>query len=171
MLSRKAEVRSRLQQSELLIFSMICERSEVSCFTLYKQPHVIFLPLSHTHTGAHTPPRLFQEDTITGLASASVPFLKLINAACDMGGHQEVFQPLLSSSSFPSSLLPPPHPPPKKLLNWGFILAARTHLKVVVGRDFVTLFRHRRGHLTRSVARFLLTGMTCGDWLLILHDA
>jgi len=104
--------RAAARASDLLWF--LWERSEVSCFIPYKQPHVSNSPLSlhrfHTHTHTHTPytqtqPHLFQADTITDLASASVPYLKLINAASDMGGHQEIFLPFMSSPT-----PPPPRP-------------------------------------------------------------
>ena len=44
------------EQSDLLIFFDIGWRSEVSCFTRYKQPHVVelFLSVSQTHTHTHT---------------------------------------------------------------------------------------------------------------------
>lgn len=58
---------------------------------------------------------LFRADTITDAASICVPYLKLINAASDLGGHQEVFNPshrLPSTALLPSAAL-------KNIINLG----------------------------------------------------
>lgn len=62
-----------------------------------------FSSSSHTHMHTHIYTCLFQEDTIIDLVSASVPYLKLINADCIMGGHREVSNPSSSSFAFFSS--------------------------------------------------------------------
>lgn len=71
------------------------------------------LSLTRIHT--YTQLRLFQADTITAPALASVPYLKLINAASNKGGHQEISNP--SPSLLPFT--------PQNMIN-GIYLVART---------------------------------------------